>query len=134
MLRVVWAIALVLIAGCGSRHEVTRTPSPDGALDAVLAEVIGGSQSYEVYVVRRGATLGRSSALVKLEGARRSAGEEGANLRWLTPEVLAVEYLSARTVQVNASETRLDDRSVHILAHPGTAPAGAADPAAGQGP
>jgi hypothetical protein len=131
-MRAVWAIALVLIAGCGSRHEVARSASPDGALDAVLAEVVGGSQAYEVYVVRRGATLGRSTALVSLEGAMRSAGVAGANLHWLAPEVLAVEYLSARTVKVNASETRLDDRSVRILAQPGVA-APALEPGAGQG-
>ena len=135
MLRAVWAIALVLVAGCGSRHEIARTPSPDGTLDAVLAEVVGGSQTYEVYVVRRGATLGRSTALVSLEGAMRSAGSSGANLRWLAPEVLAVEYLSARSVKVNASEARLDDRSVRIVAHPGVAsPAPAGEPGAGHGP
>jgi len=134
MLRAVCAIALVLLAGCGSRHEIARTPSPDGALDAVLAEVVGGSQSYEVYVVRRGATLGRSTALVSLEGAMRGADTSGANLRWLTPEVLAVEYLSARSVKVNASEAHLDDKSVHLVVHPGvTAPAGGTGPGAGDG-
>ena len=134
MLRAVWAIALVLVAGCGSRHEVARTASPDGALDAVLAEVVGGSQSYEVYVVRRGATLGRSTALVSLEGAMRSPGAAGANLHWLAPGELAVEYLSARSVKVNASETRLDDRSVRILARAGVAaPAGALEPGADHG-
>jgi hypothetical protein len=132
MQRAVWAIMLVLLCGCGARHELTRTPSPDGALDAVLAEVVG-SQSYEVYVVRRGATLGRSTALVSLEGAMKSTEAAGASLHWLAPEVLAVEYLSARAVKVNASEMRVDDRNVRILANPGVATP-APGPAAGHAP
>jgi hypothetical protein len=130
MRRVLWAIVLVLVAGCGSRHEIARTPSPDGTLDAVLAEVVGAPESYEVYVVRRGATLGRSPALVSLEGVAKSGEASGASLRWLAPETLAVEYLSAKAVKLNASETRLDDRSIRIVPRPLTgeaAPGGASE-------
>jgi hypothetical protein len=121
MQRVLFAIVLVLIAGCGSRHEIARTPSPDGALDAVLAEVVGAPRagSYEVYVVRRGATLGRSRALVGLEGVARSGEAAGARLRWLDPETLAVEYLSAQAVTVNSSEARLGERRVRIVPRAG---------------
>jgi len=115
MRRLLLGLVLVLLAGCGSRHEIARTPSPDGALDAVLAEVVGAPQHYEVYVVRRGATLGRSRALVSLEGVARSGEASGASLRWLAPETLAVEYRSATAVKVSASETRLEDRNIRIV-------------------
>jgi len=135
--RALRAIALILLAGgllegCGTRHEVSRSASPDGALDAVLTEIVGAptAHSYEVYVVRRGATLGRSPAVMSLEGVRRSEHEPGANLRWLAPGELAVEYLSAKAVTLKASETRLGERSVRILSRAGvtdTAPAEEAD-------
>ncbi|HEX4389244.1 MAG TPA: hypothetical protein VH109_11515 [Steroidobacteraceae bacterium] len=134
-MRALWAIALVLVCGCGSRQEVSRVASPDGAFDAVLTEAGGDAAGrlYEVYVVRRGATLGRSTALVSLSGPQRSARAAGANLRWLDPQTLAVEYLSARRATVNASEARLEERSVHVLSHAGVPEAAAADtPPAGK--
>ena len=129
-MRTLWAIALVLVCGCGSRQEVSRVASPDGAFDAVLTEAGDDAvrKSYDVYVVRRGATLGRSTALVSLTGPQRSPRAAGATLRWLGPETLAVEYLSAQNVTVNASEVRLEDRSVHILSRPGVPGPQAVDP------
>ena len=127
-----WLVtALLLLVGCASRDEVSRVPSPDGVLDAVLLERGGGaarSFSYEIYVVKRTATLGRSPAVMNLDGAIRGKDAYGVNLKWVTPEVLAVEYSSAKAATLLHSTIQVEDRSVAIKPRTGVS-----DPAAPPG-
>jgi hypothetical protein len=128
MQRLLLASALVLLVGCVSRNEVSRVPSPDGALDAVLIQSNNEANTafaYDVYVVKHGATLGRSPAAMVLDGALRGNEAYGVSLRWLDSSDLAVEYLTARKVTVTSGSVHVEDTDIRITPRPGVS-----DPAA----
>ena len=114
--------ALALLVGCTGRNEVSRVPSPDGALDAVVLESDSGgtsSSDYSVYVVKRGATLGRYPVVMSFDAALRGNSPHAVTLKWSDSSNLAVEYLSARKVTLPSGDIHLEDRHVRITPRPG---------------
>jgi hypothetical protein len=102
-------------------------------VDAVLAEENGGATTsfgYRVFVVPRGAAIVRESRdhVAWLYGASRSGNAYGANLRWVGPGALAVEFEAAERDSVLRPTVRVAGESVHVSLRRGitdpTAPAG----------
>ena len=93
--------ALVLLA-CWpdvAVDEVARVRGPSDGLDAVLLEVNGGATTsfgYRVYVVPAEAQPTDDFEVAVLDGAARNDSAYGANLRWVGPQELRVEYQSGR--------------------------------------
>jgi hypothetical protein len=128
MQRLLLASALALLISCVSRNEVSRVPSPNGALDAVLIQSNNAANTafaYDVYVVKRGATLGRSPAVMVLDGALRGNDAYGVSLRWIDSSDLAVEYLAARKVTLTSGSVHVEDTDIRI-----TPRSGVSDPSA----
>jgi hypothetical protein len=109
------------LVGEPSKDEVARVVSPSGNIDAVLFETNGGATTsfgYEVYVVKRGSQpLG--SPAVLLYGAVRNQHAYGANLRWPSPDSLAVEYLSAKSAKVKMHTQSVGTQSIHFVLREG---------------
>lgn len=116
-LRLLAIVLLVaaLASGCAddARYdEVARVASPDGMLEAVLAESSGGATttfSYHVHVVASGGAVSGNPVAV-LVGATRNAEAYGANLAWSAARRLEVRFLDARS-------TRRDDDALATLGH-----------------
>ena len=86
-----------------SRDEVARVTSPSGAVDAVLVETNGGATTsfgYEVFVVEAGSSFDAEDSIAALYAAVRNGSAYGANLRWRAPDVLSIEYLTARSAEL----------------------------------
>jgi hypothetical protein len=112
-----WLAAVpALLVGCISRNEVSRVSSPDGAFDAVLLESSEPTSSfdYNIYVVKRGATLGRSPAAAYLHEALRSSDAYGVTLKWADANNLAVEYLTAKKVTLALRDLHVEGRDIRI--------------------
>lgn len=136
-LLTVTAVAVLLMAsivsglvGEPSKDEVARVVSPSGNIEAVLLETNGGATTsfgYEVYVVERGAQPAGSPA-VSLYGAIRNQNAYGVNLKWPSPDSLAVEYLSAKSAQVNTQTQTVGTQTIRFALREGvidnTAPSG----------
>ena len=115
-------VSLVIAAaacdvGGWSWDEVARVRSPDGSRDAVLVERNGGATTsfgYEVFVVTHGAPVrdGAPGAVASLYAATRNEQAYGVNLRWLSRDSLAVEYLRAREAIVR--DAALSHRQDHL--------------------
>jgi hypothetical protein len=100
-----------------TRDEVARARSPDGVVDAVVVETNGGattSLGYEVDLVRAGGSRLWARRVAYLSGAGRSASAYGVNLRWTAPDVLAVEYLDAKSATLDAPVVSICDRSISV--------------------
>lgn len=100
--------ALFALAGCSPPtrwDEVVRATSPDGRLDAVLAESNGGATTtfvYHVHVVAAGAAV-HGDPVAELVGATRNRQAYGASLAWTSPRRLEIRYLDAYTTRRDAA-------------------------------
>ncbi len=119
VLLMVWLFSGLV--GEPSKDEVARVVSPSGNIDAVLFETNGGATTsfgYEVYVVERGAKPSGSPAVL-LYGAVRNQHAYGANLRWPSPDSLAVEYLSAKSAKVKMDTQPVGTQAIHFALREG---------------
>jgi hypothetical protein len=113
-------VAALLLSACEvtvvvSHDEVARAPSPDGIVDAVLVETNAGATTsfgYEVHIVPRGGSPSASSQTGLLYGAIRSESAYGANLKWIAPDILSIEYLSAESATLNHPSTSVQGRRI----------------------
>jgi hypothetical protein len=114
-----------------SYDEVARAPSPTGEVDAIVIETNGGATTpfaYRVLVARRGAYWRLGTEVAFLVDARRSDQAAGVNLRWRSPNDLAIEYLQADDARLLEPEVSIRGVSVRTeLA------SGVSDPAAPPG-
>jgi hypothetical protein len=118
------------LAGEPSKDEVARVVSPTGRVDAVVFETNGGATTsfgYEIYVVEHGAQPAGSPA-ISLYGAVRNEHAYGANLKWASPDSIAVEFLSAKTAKINQQTQSIGTQAIHFAVHEGVT-----DPAAPPG-
>ena len=109
------------LIGEPSKDEVARVVSPTGKIDAVLFETNGGATTsfgYEIYVVEHGAQPAGSPA-ISLYGAVRNEHAYGANLRWASPDSVAVEFLSAKSTKIKQQAQSIGTQSVHFSIHEG---------------
>ena len=109
------------LIGEPSKDEVARVVSPAGKVDAVLFETNGGATTsfgYEIYVVEHGAQPAGSPA-ISLYGAVRNEHAYGANLKWVSPDSVAVEFLSAKSSKVKQQAQSIGTQSVHFAIHEG---------------
>ncbi|MCB1850466.1 MAG: hypothetical protein KDI83_06730 [Gammaproteobacteria bacterium] len=125
-------VLLLLISGCGvSQDEVARTQSPDGKLDAVLVETNGGATTsfgYKVFVVKKGANYSTVNSVADLYGAIRNSNAYGAKLVWRSAKELEVQFLSAKSSNVESSFVEVSGQKIGVYLRPGvsdpTAPGG----------
>ena len=109
------------LVGEPSRDEVARVVSPSGKVDAVLFETNGGATTsfgYQVYVVECGAKPSGSPAVL-LYDAVRNEHAYGANLVWLSPGSLVVEYLSAKFAKLNTQKQSVGTQTIHFVLRDG---------------
>lgn len=118
------------LIGEPSNDEVARVVSPNGKIDAVLFETNGGATTsfgYDIYVVKHGAKPSGSPAIA-LYGAVRSQSAYGANLKWVSSNSVAVEFLSAKSTEIKKTTLSIGDQIVQLAVHEGvedhSAPAG----------
>lgn len=132
-------LALIFIIGASlvmyfafkpSRDEVARVESPDLAIVAAVIETNGGATTsfgYEVRLSENHTSFG-AKRVASLYGATRSATAYGVNLRWTSASELSIEYLNARSADLEEREVRIGPRTIHITLKPGvvdmTAPGG----------
>ena len=114
-----------------SHDEVSRVSSPAGDLDAVLVETNGGATTsfgYLVYVLPRGAKPSKSHEVAWLYAAGRNEHAYGANLRWVSPSEVVIEYQHADEAEARKPTIRIGGQTVTVVMHSGvsdpTAPAG----------
>ncbi|MBK9164668.1 MAG: hypothetical protein IPM21_12330 [Acidobacteria bacterium] len=117
-----------------SFDEVSRVPSPDGQVDALLVETNGGATTsfgYSVFVVPKGVRLKSRDdkyIVATLYGAVRSKSAYGANLNWPARDRLSIEYLDAKSAKVLNSRIIFADYHVSVELNKGiedsSAPAG----------
>lgn len=111
------------LIGEPSNDEVARVVSPSGKVDAVLFETNGGATTsfgYDIYIVEHGAKPSGSPA-ISLYGAVRSQSAYGANLKWVSPNSVAVEFLSAKSTKIKKPTLSLGDQIVQLAVHEGVA-------------
>jgi len=121
------AAALFSIGGCSgltgsiSRDEVFSVTSPDGNIRASLFETNGGatvSYGYEIELVHTRLSGERPVKAGTLYGAIRSSCSYGANLRWLSPDQIEVEFLKADKMAL-PNTVRVGGKTVHMIAREG---------------
>jgi len=125
------ARASLLLQGCVSRDEVARVRSPGGDIDALVVERNGGATTgfvYEVHLVPAGGKRGLTTEVAVLQEAIRNDRAGGVNARWRSPDLLAVEFLTARRSDLSNAHVRVASREVTVYLCPGvddpTAPPG----------
>ncbi len=109
------------LVGEPSKDEVARAVSPTGKVDAVLFETNGGATTsfgYEIYLVEHGAQPAGSPA-ISLYGAVRNEHAYGANLKWASPDSVAVEFLNAKSVKIKQQTQTIGTQAIHLTVHEG---------------
>jgi|APLak6261663543_1056040.scaffolds.fasta_scaffold13572_1 hypothetical protein len=104
-----------------SKDEVARNVSSTGKVDAVLLETNGGATTsfgYEVYVVEHD-TQPSGSPAISLYGAVRNQHAYGANLKWTSPDSVAVEFLSAESMKIKKPILSVGTQAIHLVVHEG---------------
>ena len=110
-----------MLDGEPSKDEVARVVSPTGNVDAVLFETNGGATTsfgYEMYIVEHGAQPTGSPA-ISLYGAVRNEHAYGANLKWASPDSVAVEFLSAKSTKIKQQAQPIGTHAIHFAIHEG---------------
>jgi hypothetical protein len=110
--------SVALLNSCVSRDEVARATSPDGAIVARLVESDGGATTdflYTIHLQRNWLFPLWDYQVADLYGAGRSACAYGVNLRWQDNSTLTIEYLDAKEVNVDRSESVLGRRINVVL-------------------
>jgi hypothetical protein len=95
-------LLIVLLAACSDETHVASAKSPNGRLKAILTGTNGGATTsfgYEVDLetIPR---WGRTVRVASLYGAARSQQAYGVNLVWLDDQTLEIQYLTAKTAEV----------------------------------
>jgi hypothetical protein len=120
------------IPGCVSNDEVARVSSPSGDVDAIVMEDNGGATTsfgYTVLVAPVGSSHVRGTRVASFYGATRSERAYGVNARWVSDEVLRIEYLNAQSASVEPPGSfTIKGRSISV-----SLKAGVSDPRACQG-
>lgn len=116
-------------AGCVSKDEVARVPSPDGAIEAVVFETNGGAtESFGYQIDLREKNRRRGERVAFLYGAVRNDSAWGVNVRWLSDRELRLEYLRAQNETLEKPRVTISGREVSIVLQKGiddpSAPAG----------
>lgn len=113
MRQVLLATVAMILMGCSfldeaSRDEVAHANSPDGLTRAILFETNGGATTSFGYEIElRSATHQDEDPVAggRLYGATRSGCSYGVNLRWLSPTVLALDFMEAKNLAVPTAAT-----------------------------
>jgi hypothetical protein len=132
--RLLWPALALSLPACSSPQswdEVRRVLAPAGKVDAVLAERHGGPTrglEYDVYVVPNGAVAQNTKPAAILHGAARNDSAYGAELHWVGPNTLSVEYLRAEREALLTPEVEVAGVPIWVVLSPGKrdspAPAG----------
>jgi hypothetical protein len=129
-LRCTLPLSLLCCSATSSWNEVRRVLAPAGRVDAVLAERSGGRRrfEYQIYVVPSGAAALTARPVATLSGAARNDSAYGAQLHWIGPDRLSIEYLRAEHALVLTPDVEIAGVRVRVLLSPGKrdplAPAG----------
>jgi len=79
----------------------------------------GASFGYEIDLAKAGDGLSSARRVAFLYGAGRSASAHGVNLRWTAPDAVAVEYLDARSAELELPAVSIGGRSISVALAPG---------------
>lgn len=115
-------ISLPLAFACGVEGEVGRCRSPDGVLEAVLAERSGGPPTglhHEVFVVAAGESPWRLSMVARGDGGRVGPALCRDTLRWSSDGELSVD-LQARKTQLLHHTTSAGGQEIAVRMVPGS--------------
>lgn len=121
------ALPMAASALCGalllglSKDEVARVASPDGKLEAVLVETNGGATTsfgYEVHVVQRAGKPNGSPAAF-MYGAVRNESAYSANLHWEKSNLLAVEFLDAKSSEASTPSVLVGGQEILLAMRSG---------------
>src|SRR5439155_25238344 len=122
-MTVVLTLALTACLSFPTSHdEVSRVSSPAGDLDAVLVETNGGATTsfgYLVYVLPRGANPSKNHEVAWRYAAGRNEHAYGANLRWVSPSEVVIEYQHADEAEVRKPTIRIGGQIVTVLMNSG---------------
>jgi hypothetical protein len=105
-----------------SIDEVARSQSPEGQFEAILVEINGGATTsfgYQVFVVPRHGKYSDVSPSASLYGAVRNENAYGANLNWVSPTELLVEFEQARSSKLDQSVVTVAGQAVRVELRPG---------------
>jgi len=111
--------ATLAVRAMDKESEVDRATSPNGEYDAVLMETNGGattSYGYTVYIMHSGSTSGWKAA--SLYGTTVN-GAYGANLRWRSSDLLAVEFTATKWSRIEEPWFRMGSRKIHVVLQSG---------------
>jgi hypothetical protein len=110
-----------MLMGEPSKDEVSRVVSPNGKVDAVMCETNGGATTsfgYDIYVVEHGKQP-FGTAAISLYGAVRSKSAYGANLEWISPDSVAVEYLASKSLNIKKPTQIVGNQTIHFVIQKG---------------
>jgi hypothetical protein len=132
MMRAVSALlAITVLTACSdpSSVQVASAKSPNGHVEAIVAETNGGATvdfGYEISV--RSSPSGAPTRVASLYGAIRSEQAYGVNLVWVGERTLEIQYLRAKSAKLERGAVTLDGQSFAVRLKPGlldaSAPAG----------
>ena len=108
--------------GCGVEGEVGRCPSPDGDLEAVLAERSGGpptGRHHEVFIVAAGESPWRLGMVARGDGGRVGRELCRDTFRWSRDGELSID-LQARKTQLLHPSVSAGGRNVAVRMAPGS--------------
>ena len=104
-----------------SKDEVARVVSPNGKADAVLIETNGGATTsfgYEVHILEHGAQPSDTPNAF-FYGAVRSQQAYGLNMKWEAPNLLAIEYLSAKSKDASKPSVSIAGEAIQLVVREG---------------
>jgi hypothetical protein len=96
----VFLVAALLALACRVEGEWGRCPSPDGTLEAVLAQRPGGPPTglhHELFIVEAGASPWRLGMVARADGGRIGVDLCRDTLRWSTDGELSVDFQARKT-------------------------------------
>jgi hypothetical protein len=114
----VWLAFSFSVPSCVSNDEVARASSPSGQLDAIVMEDNGGATTsfgYTVLIAEVGSPPRKGTRVASFYGATRSERAYGVNARWISDDVLRIEYLKAQSARLEPPGSfSVDGRSISV--------------------
>jgi hypothetical protein len=114
----------IAFPSCVSNDEVARVPCPSGDVDAIVMEDNGGATTsfgYTILIAPVGSSRHRGTRVATFYGATRSERAYGVNARWVSDDVLRIEYLKAQSAGVEPPGSfTVNGRSISVSLEAGT--------------
>lgn len=106
----------------GDREVVSQIISPANNIAAVLVETNGGATTsfgYEIYLVPVGEKIDGKPRVAYIYGATRNHNAYGVNLKWESPNKLAVEYYQEKSRKVSEEFIAIANTRIQVVLREG---------------